>query len=154
LDESIGRGQFDISRKTIEVNLIGAMATVDAAVSYFLERGSGHIVGTSSVQAFRGMSRNGSYGASKAGLANYLEALRGEVYGENIDVTILYPGFIDTPMTADVPSVPFMISVEKAAVIIARMIEKKVKSRCVPVIPWAIIGRLLRILPLSVISKL
>jgi len=154
LNESIGTGQFETSRKTIEVNLIGAMATVDAAVGYFLERGSGHIVGVSSVGAFRGMPTDGSYGASKAGLANYLEALRVEVYGKNIDVTVLYPGFIETPMTENLTSKPFVISVEKAAGIISGLIERKVKSTTVPVFPWSIIWRLLKIMPAGVIAKM
>lgn len=154
LKETIGMGQFDNSRKNIEVNLIGAMATVDAAVSYFMERGSGHIVGNCSVAAFRGMARNASYGASKAGLANYLEALRVEMYRKNIDVTVLYPGFINTDLSDGLHTRPFVISAEKASALIATKIEKKVKSSTVPVWPWALLGRLLRILPLQVISKL
>ena len=154
LKETIGREQFDRSRKNIEVNLIGAMATVDAAVSYFLERGFGHIVGNCSVAAFRGMAGNGSYGASKAGFANYLEALRVDVYRKNIDVTVLYPGYINTDLSDMLHTRPFVISAGKAAAIIAGMIEKKVKSTTVPVFPWNIIGRLLKILPISVVSKL
>jgi short-subunit dehydrogenase len=154
LSDSIGGGQFERSRRNIEVNLIGAMATVDAAVGYFLERGSGHIVGNCSVAAFRGMARNSSYGASKAGLANYLEALRVEVYRRNIDVTVLYPGYIDTSLSDNLHNRPFVISAGKAASIIADMIEKKAKSTTVPVFPWNIIGRLLKILPLRAISRL
>jgi len=154
LKETIGGGEFENSRKNVEVNLVGAMATVDAAVGYFLGRGSGHIVGNCSVAAFRGMAGNGSYGASKAGFANYLEALRIEVRGRNIDVTILYPGYISTTLSDSLDTRPFVISPEKAAAIIAGMIERKVKSSTVPVFPWAIIGRLLRILPDRIISKL
>ena len=154
LGESIGKGQFDNSRRNIEVNLIGAMATVDAAVEYFLERGSGHLVGNCSVAAFRGMARNGSYGASKAGFANYLEALRVEMHGKDIAVTVLYPGFIDTSLSDSLDTHPFVISPQKAAALIAGKIERKVKSSTVPVLPWAIIGRLLRILPVWMLSKL
>lgn len=153
-NESIGVGEFEKTRKTIEVNLLGAMATIDAAVGHFLERGSGHIVGVSSVAAYRGMPTDGSYGASKAGLSNYLEALRVEVYHKNIDVTVLYPGYIDTPLTENLPSRPFVISAEKAAVIMAGMIERKVKSATVPVFPWNIVGWLLKKLPASVIAKI
>ena len=153
-NEPIGVGEFEKSRKTIEVNLLGAMATVDAAIGHFLERDSGHIVGVSSVAAYRGMPTDGSYGASKAGLSNYLEALRVEVYDKNIDVTVLHPGFIDTPLTEDLPSRPFLISAEKAATIMAGMIEKKVKSSTVPVFPWNLIGRLLKMLPAGAIAKI
>ena len=154
LGETIGTGQFKNSKKNIEVNLIGAMATIDAAVTHFLERGAGHVVGNCSVAAFRGMARNASYGASKAGLANYLEALRVEVYRKNIDVTVLYPGFINTALSDSLDTHPFVISPEKAAVIIADLIVKKAKSAMVPAFPWNIIGRLLKILPVPIIAKL
>jgi len=154
LGEKVGRDQFGKSRKTIEVNVIGAMATVDAAVAHFLERGSGHIVGTCSVAAFRGMPRGASYSASKAALATYLEALRAEVYRKNIDVTVLYPGYIDTPLNDMLPTRPFLISTEKGATIIANLIEKKVKSATVPAFPWAIVGRILKILPTNIIAKM
>jgi short-subunit dehydrogenase len=154
LKETIGGGQFENSRRNVEVNLIGAMATVDAAVGYFLERGFGHIVGNCSVAAFRGMPRNGSYGASKAGFANYLEALRIEVLGQKIDVTVLYPGYVDTTFLDSSHTRPFVTSPERAASLIAGAIEKKVKSTTVPAFPWVIIGWLLRRLPDSIIAKL
>lgn len=154
LGEKVGRGDFEKIRRTIEVNLIGAIATVDAAAAYFLKKGSGHIVGTSSVAAFRGMPRSSAYSASKAGLAIYLESARAELYNKNIDITVLYPGYIDTPLNNMLPSRPFLISVEKGAGIIAHLIEKKVKSSTVPVYPWSVVGRLLKILPTGVIAKM
>jgi short-subunit dehydrogenase len=153
LGERVGRGDFEKARRTIEVNLIGAIATVDAAAAHFLKKGKGHIVGTSSVAAFRGMPRSSAYSASKAGLAVYLEAVRAELYRKNIDVTVLYPGYIDTPLNNMLPNRPFLISVEKGAAIIASLIEKRVKSSTVPVYPWNIVGRLLKILPTGMISK-
>jgi short-subunit dehydrogenase len=154
LGERVGRGDFEKARRTIEVNLIGAMATVDAAAAYFLQKGGGHIVGTSSVAAFRGMPKSSAYSASKAGLAIYLEAVRAELYKKNIDVTVLYPGYIDTPLNNMLKNRPFLISVEKGAEIIARLIEKKVKSSTVPVYPWNLVGRLLKVLPTGVIAKM
>ena len=154
MGESIGGGQFDNSKITIETNLLGAVATVDAAVAYFLKRGGGHIVATSSVAAFRGLPHSSSYCASKAGLATYLEALRAEVYAKNIDITVLYPGFIDTPINDMVPHRPFLISAPKAASIIARLIEKKAKSSTVPWWPWCITRGLLKILPVRMVAKL
>lgn len=154
LGERVGRGDFEKARKTIEVNLTGAIATVDAAAEYFLKKGKGHIVGTSSVAAFRGMPKGSVYSATKAGFAIYLEAVRAELYTKNIDVTVLYPGYIDTPLNNMLKKRPFLISVEKGAEIIARLIEKRVKSSTVPVYPWNLVGRLLKILPTSVIAKM
>ena len=154
LGESVGGGDFSKAKQTIEVNLLGAMATVDAAVSLFLQTGRGHVVGIASVAAFRGMPRASSYSASKAGLATYLEALRAEVLRKNIGVTVLYPGYIDTPLNDMLPSRPFLISVEKGAAIIATLIEKKVKRSTVPVFPWNVIGRVLKILPTGMIARM
>ena len=154
LGERVGRGDFEKARRTIEVNLLGAMATVDAAAAYFLEKGGGHIVGTSSVAAFRGMPKSSAYSASKAGLAIYLEAVRAELYKKNVDVTVLYPGYIDTPLNNMMKNRPFLISVEKGAEIIARLIEKRVKSSTVPVYPWNVVGRLMKVLPTGVIAKM
>jgi short-subunit dehydrogenase len=153
LGEKVGGGRFDRARRTIETNLLGAMATVDAAMAYFLEQGSGHIVGVCSVTAFLGLPRMSSYGAAKAGFALYLESLRAEVYRKNIHVTVLNPGYIDTPLNDMLKSRPFLISAEKGATMIADMIERRVKSSTVPVWPWRILGPMLRWLPTRVIAR-
>jgi short-subunit dehydrogenase len=154
LGERVGRGDFKKIRRTVQVNLIGAMATVDAAAAYFLKEGKGHIVGTSSVAAFRGMPKNSAYSASKAGFAVYLETVRVELYRKNIHVTVLYPGYIDTPLNNMLKKRPFLISVEKGAAIIAQLIEKKVKSSTVPVYPWNIVGRLMKMAPASLVARM
>ncbi len=154
LGERIGRGDFDKVRKTIDVNLTGAIATLDAAAAYFLAQGKGHLVGISTVVAWRGMPKSSVYCASKAGLAVYMEAMRAELYRKNIDVTVLYPGYIDTPLNDMLPSRPFLIDVQKGAAIIARLIEKRAKSSTVPVFPWNIIGRILKILPTRIIARM
>lgn len=154
LGERVGCGDFEKARKTIEVNLVGAIATVDAAVAHFLERGKGHVVGTSSVAAFRGMPKNSAYSASKAGLSVYLETVRVELIKKNIHVTVLYPGYIDTPLNQMLRRRPFLISAEKGAAIIADMIEKRVKSATVPVFPWNIIGRVMKLLPPGIVARM
>ena len=153
LGEKVGRGRFDKSRRTVETNLLGAMACVDAAVAMFLEQGHGHIVGVCSVTAFLGLPRMASYGASKAALALYLKSLRAEVYGKNIQVTVLNPGYIDTPLNDMLKSRPFLIPAEKGAALIAGMIERRAKSSPVPVWPWGVLEPILKRLPTRVIAK-
>ena len=152
--EKIGHGKFSQALQTVQVNLLGAMATVDAAVSHFRTRGGGHIVGTSSVAAFRGTPRGSSYAASKAGLSAYLETLRTESVGAPIAVTVLFPGFIDTPLNDMLPRRPFLISAKKGAVLIADAIEKKKKRVFVPPFPWSAVARLLPLLPESIVARL
>jgi short-subunit dehydrogenase len=153
LGERVGRGDFEKAKATVEVNLIGAIATVDAAAAHFLKRGKGHIVGTSSVAAFRGLPRNSAYSASKAGFAVYLETARVELLRKNIHVTVLYPGYIDTPLNQMLKRRPFLISPEKGAAIMADLIEKKAKSSTVPVFPWNIIGRVMKIMPAALMAR-
>ncbi len=151
--EKVGKGQFDQCRRTLETNLLGAIATADAAIEHFMTRGQGHLVGISSVMAFRGLPRNAAYSASKAGLATYLQAVRPYVRRNGIDVTILYPGFIDTPLNDMLPHRPFLISAEKGARIMADRMARKVKTAMIPAWPWALAKWVLRVLPDRVMAK-
>ena len=150
----IGQGQFDKCRGTVETNLLGAMATMDAAVEHFLARGRGYIVGISSIMAFRGLARNAAYSASKAALANYLQALRPYLRRKGVDVTIFYPGFIDTPLNDMLPHRPFLITAEKGARLMADRMERRVKAAMIPPWPWALVKWMLRLLPDRVMARL
>ena len=70
--------ELDLSREmsTIEVNVSGFVALTNVAMKHFREQGCGHLVGISSIAALRGGADAQAYGASKAFMSNYLEALR------------------------------------------------------------------------------
>ena len=148
----IGQSDFNTAKEVIDTNLIGAMATVDAGVAHFLKKGKGHVVGTSSISALRGLPNASAYCASKAGFATYLEALRAEVLRKGIKVTVLYPGYIDTPLNSMMKSRPFLISAEKGARQIANLIERRKKSSAVPPWPWNFIGKVMKRLPVRIIA--
>ncbi|WP_425540999.1 SDR family NAD(P)-dependent oxidoreductase [Streptomyces coeruleorubidus] len=76
---NIGEGHFEAHRAVVDVNLLGAMATIDAAVAHFRSKGGGQVVGFSSVVAGAGLPGGAPYCASKAGLTRYLQSLRGEL---------------------------------------------------------------------------
>src|SRR3984893_3354190 len=71
----VGEGHMERRRLIVETNLIGAMATIDAAVALFRRQGGGQVVGVASVAGVRGLPGSGSYSASKAGIAVYLESV-------------------------------------------------------------------------------
>jgi NAD(P)-dependent dehydrogenase (short-subunit alcohol dehydrogenase family) len=100
----------------IRVNLIGVSNSIDAVLPSMLERRSGHLVGISSLASYRGIPRLAGYCASKAGLNALLEAIRVELKPLGIAVTTICPGWIRTPMTADldIPKTE-LIEVEDAA---------------------------------------
>jgi short-subunit dehydrogenase len=149
----VGEGSMERARTIVETNLIGAMATVDAAVTLFRRQDGGQIVGIGSVAGVRGLPGSGSYSASKAGIATYLDAVRAETHGEPITVTTLAPGYIDTPINQDMKSRPFLIDVEKGARIMADLIERGVGYATVPRMPWTVIAPLLRVLPTSWLAR-
>jgi len=143
----VGSGDFERDVETIETNLLGAMATVDAAAELFKEAGRGHIVALSSVAAYRGLPGLAAYAASKAGLAVYMEAARAELRRFGVQVTTLFPGYIDTPLNQDVASRPFLVSAESGAKRIADLVERGVRTSTVPVLPWTVLGFFMRALP-------
>ncbi len=143
----VGTGRFELDEDIIRTNVIGAMATVDAAVELFRAAGGGHVVGIGSVAGFRGLPSNGAYSASKAALATYLESVRADVEPLGIAVTTISPGYIDTPMNDKNPSRPFLISAADGARRIADLIERRVRQSTVPVFPWGPLGVILRLLP-------
>ncbi len=142
-----GRGRFAEIRQTILVNVVGAMATIEAALPILRAQGGGQIVGITSMAGWRGLPGFGAYSASKAALHRYLQALRCEVRGEGIVVTELAPGYIDTDINRGRGPRPFVIPVERGGAIMARMIESHVGYRTVPVWPWTLIGPLLKVVP-------
>ena len=149
-----GEGTFHLDSKVIEINVLGAMATIDAGTEILKKEGGGQIVGISSVAGFRGLSTTPAYSASKAALSTYMEGIRNNLKQHKIAVTVLNPGFIDTPINTHRKSRPFLISAEKGARLMADMIEKKVWSSTVPVWPWALITKLMRLLPERLWSKI
>ena len=142
-----GECKFDLERKVIEINLLGAMATIDAGVEIQKKHGGGQIVGISSVAGFRGLSNVPAYSASKSALSTYMEGIRHHLRKHKIAVTVINPGFIDTAINTNRKFRPFLISAEKCARLTADMIEKKVMSSTVPLWPWALVSGVIKFIP-------
>jgi short-subunit dehydrogenase len=87
-------------RDTIDTNVSGFVAMAGVAMRYFAQKGSGHLVGISSVACVRGDDMAPAYGASKAFISNYLEGLSKKAVKERLAITVtdIRPGFIDTGM--------------------------------------------------------
>jgi hypothetical protein len=150
----VGEGNMARARLIVETDLIGAIATVNAAVTLFRRQGgAGQIVGVSSVAGVRGLPGSSSYSASKAGLTTYLESVRAETLDEPITVTTLAPGYIDTAINREMANRPFLIDAEKGARIMADLIERGVAYSTVPRMPWTVISPLLRLLPTSWLAR-
>jgi short-subunit dehydrogenase len=91
---------LDGFRRTMALNVDGVINGVAAVLPSMLARGSGHIAIMGSLFGYAGWPENGSYGASKAAVINLAESLKLELEGTGVAVTIINPGFVDTPLNA------------------------------------------------------
>ena len=113
-------------KKVVDVNLLGAVNAIHAVVPEMLERGLGHLVAISSLAGFRGLPRSAAYCASKAGMTAFFESVRLDVGSKGIDVTIIQPGFIRTPLTAArANQMPYLMELDDAIPHFISAIEKK-----------------------------
>lgn len=149
-----GDGKLGTDRRVIETNLLGAIATLDAAVAIFQEQGHGQLVGISSLSAYCGIPGSAAYSASKAALSNYLEAQRLELGPRGIKVTIVHPGFIRTEIAPGMDKYPFVAEPEKVAKEISDAIARETKNAIVPRWPWAVLLPTLRFVPDGILRKI
>ncbi len=107
-------------------NLQGTLNTIMPAIDFMLTRQKGKVVIISSMAGLLGLSSAPAYSASKCAVKNLGDALRGYLKQFNIDVCVVIPGYVDTPMTkVNKFPMPFKISAEKAATIIMQGIERR-----------------------------
>jgi NAD(P)-dependent dehydrogenase (short-subunit alcohol dehydrogenase family) len=124
----IGRGEegesFEAAHDVLAVNLEGALATIAGVLPEMRRRGCGQIALMSSLAAYYGLPRTPAYSASKAALKVYGEALRAWLAPQGIGVSVILPGFVDTPMTDSLRGPkPSTMPAERAALLIRRGLE-------------------------------
>lgn len=154
---ALGTGRYDANRQTAMTNFVAALAQSEAAMEVFRAQGRGHLVMVSSMSAMRGMPRSmTTYAATKAGVAHLAEGLRTELYGTDIGVSVIYPGYIASEMNdqVDPSTVRGMVSTEVGVRAMVEAIEKEKASACVPPLPWAPMSLVMRYAPLPVLRRL
>ena len=110
--------QFDLAQmlQHNQVNYVGALYVLAAVLPHFLERQAGHISLVSSVAGYRGLPQGLAYGPTKAALINLAETMHVDLKDSNISVSLICPGFVETPLTAQNQfTMPGLIKPEKAA---------------------------------------
>ena len=120
--------------RVLQVNVLGACATLVAAAEPMAARRTGTLAGVSSLAGRRGMARSGAYSASKAALSTFVESLGIELRPRGVRVVDVRPGFVATPMTArNEFEMPWLWTVERAARRIADALER---GHPVAAFPW------------------
>jgi short-subunit dehydrogenase len=136
-----------VFEQIMRTNVLGMVHTYQPFVEAMKIRGSGTLVGISSIAGFRGIPGSGAYSASKAAATAYLESLRVELSSSGVNVLTVCPGYIKTPMTDVNPFyMPFLMDADRAARSIRKAIIKKKRFH---VMPWqmSLVGFFLRLIP-------
>jgi short-subunit dehydrogenase len=142
------------TRAIFAVNLEGVLNTIEPAKAAMLARGRGQLALMSSIVSFYGAPNSAAYCGSKAAVRLFGEALRARLAPKGILVSVICPGYVETPMTAGVrPRIPLTTSAERAAAVIERGLARG-RSRIAFPLATYLVARVLANLPPALVSRL
>ena len=145
---------FEIEKRTIDINVLGFTAIADWAFNYFANNKTGHLVAITSIAGLRGSRQAPAYFATKAYQINYLEGLRQKAtrLKEPILITDIRPGLVDTNM-AKGDKLFWVSPADKAARQIHNAIKKRRKIVYITK-RWLLIAVIFKLLPAWIYDKM
>lgn len=123
--EYIERGELDseLIKRVFEVNFMGLVNSIEAAQPYF--KAGDKVVVIGSISSELALPRAEAYGASKAAVSYLARTLQSTLKPKGVSVTVVYPGFVQTPLTdKNTFAMPMMVSSQDASIAIRRGIAK------------------------------
>lgn len=147
--QPMGASGYDAgtSAQSMAVNYLGIANALEHVIPAMIARGRGHIALTASVAGYRGLPQAAAYAPSKAAVISLAETLMPDLARKGVTVSVINPGFVETPMTAvNRFPMPFLMPSDKAADAIISGLEKR---RFDIVFPWqmAALMKFARVLP-------
>jgi len=140
------------SSLVMRTNYEGPSLLLGEIANRFEMRGSGSIIGISSVAGDRGRASNYIYGSTKAGFTSFLSGLRNRLHKSNVSVLTVLPGFVKTKMTNNL-ELPKLVT--SSVQVIANLVFKNHKnSKKIYVFPWMIVMKLISLIPEFIFKKL
>lgn len=137
----------DLFRRHLEVNLMGTVHCIEAVLPDMRRRRAGRIAVVASATGYAALPKAEAYGASKAFLISMCDSLRADLAPDGVRVTVIAPGFVRTPLTAQNEfRMPFLIDPDRAARIIARGLARGRDEIAFP-LRTALLFKLLGMLP-------
>ncbi len=145
---------WELCRKTLEVNVMAFTEIINLSYNYLSVQGSGHIAAITSIAAFRGSRNDSGYSASKSYILKYLEGMSSKARKEkqSVNLTTIIPGFVDTRM-AKGDGIFWMCLPQTAAKIMISGLKKK-KRYIYVTRRWKLIALLLKLLPWQIYERL
>ena len=153
-DQALQQHDIDAAIHVLRSNFEGPASIFGHLANRFAARGSGTLVGISSVAGDRGRATNYIYGSAKAGFTAYLSGLRNRLAKQGVHVVTVLPGFVATQMTEGL-DLPARLTAQPDEV--ARAIERAVIKRhnIIYVRPiWRLIMAIIRTIPEPVFKRL
>jgi NAD(P)-dependent dehydrogenase (short-subunit alcohol dehydrogenase family) len=150
-DRGLTARQFSAAHaaELMQLNYGGALLWLEQLLPRMAASGGGKIAVTGSMAADGLLLASGPYMASKMAVRGLVLGLRGEAAAMGIQLTLVEPGFIDTPQTGGKRDLPFLMSSRQAGRQIAEEVER---GACTIRVPWqlSLANRLARLLPRAV----
>jgi short-subunit dehydrogenase len=143
----------EAARRLLEINFTNTVVFCELARKRLLAKGGGTLCVFSSVAGDRGRKPVAIYGASKAGLSAYLEALDHKFRADGLVTVCVKPGFVKTGMTAGLDPPPFAGEPDQVARLVARAIDAKKPLVYAPGI-WRLVMLVIRNLPRAVMRRI
>jgi short-subunit dehydrogenase len=139
---------------SVAVNYLGIANALEPLIPHMMANGRGQLALVGSVAGYRGLPLAAAYAPTKAAVISLAEVLRLELARHGIVVSLVNPGFVETPMTAvnEFP-MPYLMPVDEATDRIMRGLES---GRFEIAFPWQLVAMLktLRLLPNGLYLKL
>jgi len=144
---------IDLARRLLTANFANTVTFCEHARKRLLARGGGWLAVVSSVAGDRGRKPVAIYGASKAGLSTYLEAMDHKYRASGLWVLCIKPGFVKTGMTAGLKTPPFAGEPNGVARDIVAAMDAKRSLIYTPGI-WKLVMLVIRLLPRTVMRRI
>lgn len=125
-DQAESERDAGAAERVMRTNYIGPALLTGVLAERFAQRGSGVLVGVSSVAGDRGRAANYVYGSAKAGFTAFLSGLRNRLAGSGVHVVTVKPGFVRTRMTEGM-DLPARLTAEpdEVAAVVVRAVRRR-----------------------------
>lgn len=153
-DQVRAQQDVDYALRELQLNAISVIALLTRLANLFEQQGHGSLAVISSVAGDRGRPSNYLYGSAKAAVSTFCEGLRARLFKAGVSLVTIKPGFVDTPMTADLDLPALLLATPEW---VAARIDKGIR-RGTPVLYapafWACIMLVIRLIPQAIFKRL
>ncbi len=152
-DQAACEGDVATTLRELNTNFLSVASLLTELANVLEPQGHGTLAVISSVAGDRGRPSNYVYGSAKGGLSLFLQGLRGRLFRSGVKVLTIKPGFVDTPMTADVKKNLLFASPEQVGSDIVAAIDRGRDVLYTPFF-WRFVMTIIRLVPEALFKRL